>query len=146
MPPVDREYYVMQGDFYTTGKFREKGHQGFDMQKGVDENPTYVLFNGREGSLTGDNALTANTGEHVRLYVGNGGPNLVSSFHVIGELFEQVCFAGGTHYNANVQTQLIPSGGDPNMDFPVGVRGTYVIIDHSISRALNQGAPKPNRG
>src|SRR3546814_19625863 len=65
MPPVDREYYVMQGDFYTTGKFREKGHQGFDMQKGVDENPTYVLFNGREGSLTGDNALTANTGEHV---------------------------------------------------------------------------------
>src|SRR3546814_8140749 len=81
------------------------------MQKGVDETPTYVLFNGREGSLTGDNALTANTGENVRLYVGNGGPNLVSSFHVIGEIFDKVWFEGGTRYNENVQTTLIPSGG-----------------------------------
>src|SRR3546814_5734246 len=98
-------------DVCSSDLFREKGHQGFDMQKGVDENPTYVLFNGREGSLTGDNALTANTGENVRLYVGNGGPNLVSSFHVIGEIFDKVWFEGGTRYNENVQTTLIPSGG-----------------------------------
>jgi nitrite reductase (NO-forming) len=87
MPKVDREYYVVQGDFYTAGKYREKGHQAFDMQKGIDENPTYVLFNGAEGSMTGDKALQAKVGETVRLYVGNGGPNLVSSFHVIGDIF-----------------------------------------------------------
>src|SRR5687767_11289191 len=52
LPAVDREYYVMQGDFYTVGKYREKGHQAFDMQKAIDENPTYVLFNGAEGALT----------------------------------------------------------------------------------------------
>ena len=63
LPPVDREYYVMQGDFYTTGKYREKGHQPFDMEKAIDENPTYVLFNGTEGSLTGDKALKAKIGE-----------------------------------------------------------------------------------
>ena len=140
MPPVDREFYVMQGDFYTTGRYREKGHQGFDMQKGIDENPTYVLFNGREGSLTGDNALKANTGENVRLYVGNGGPNLVSSFHVIGEIFDKVWFEGGTRFNENVQTTLIPSGGAAIMDFHLEVPGSYVLVDHSIFRAFNKGA------
>ena len=140
LPKVDKEYYVMQGDFYTTGKYREKGHQGFDMQKGIDENPTYVLFNGSEGSMTGDKALTAKTGETVRLFVGNGGPNLVSSFHVIGEIFDKVWFEGGTHFQENVQTTLIPSGGAAIMDFHMEIPGSYVLVDHSIFRAFNKGA------
>ncbi len=140
LPPVDKEYYVMQGDFYTSGKYREKGHQNFDMQKGIDENPTYVLFNGSEGALTGDKALTAKTGENVRLFVGNGGPNLVSSFHVIGEIFDKVWYEGGTHFQENVQTTLIPSGGAAMMEFHLEVPGSYVIVDHSIFRAFNKGA------
>ena len=140
LPPVDREYYVMQGDFYTTGKYREKGHQNFDMQKGIDENPTYVLFNGSEGSMTGDKALTAKVGENVRLYVGNGGPNLVSSFHVIGEIFDKVWYEGGTKFQENVQTTLIPSGGAIMADFHMEVPGSYVLVDHSIFRAFNKGA------
>jgi nitrite reductase (NO-forming) len=140
MPKVDKEYYVMQGDFYTAGKYREKGHQAFDMQKGIDENPTYVLFNGAEGSLTGDKALQAKVGETVRLYVGNGGPNLVSSFHVIGEIFDKVWFEGGTRFQENVQTTLIPAGGAAIMDFHLEVPGSYVLVDHSIFRAFNKGA------
>ncbi len=140
MPPVDKEYYVMQGDFYTAGKYREKGHQSFDMEKAIDEHPTYVLFNGSEGSLTGDKALTARVGETVRLYVGNGGPNLVSSFHVIGEIFDKVWFEGGTRFQENVQTTLIPSGGAAIMDFHLEVPGSYVLVDHSIFRAFNKGA------
>ena len=140
LPPVDKEYYVMQGDFYTAGKYREKGHQNFDMQKGIDENPTYVLFNGSEGSLTGDKALTAKVGETVRLFVGNGGPNLVSSFHVIGEIFDKVWFEGGTRFQENVQTTLIPSGGAAIMEFHLEVPGSYVMVDHSIFRAFNKGA------
>ena len=140
MPKVDREYYVMQGDFYTGGKYREKGHQGFDMEKAIDENPTYVLFNGSEGALTGDKALPAMTGETVRLYVGNGGPNLVSSFHVIGEIFDKVWFEGGSNVQENVQTTLIPAGGAMIADFHMEVPGTYVLVDHSIFRAFNKGA------
>ena len=140
LPKVDREYYVMQGDFYTAGKYREKGHQAFDMDKAIDEHPTYVLFNGKEGSLTGDNALKAKTGETVRLYVGNGGPNLVSSFHVIGEIFDKVWYEGGTHYQENVQTTLIPAGGAAMMEFHLEVPGSYVLVDHSIFRAFNKGA------
>ncbi len=137
---MDHEYYVMQGDFYTVGKYREKGHQAFDMQKAIDENPTYVLFNGSEGALVGDNALSAKTGETVRLFVGNGGPNLVSSFHVIGEIFDKVWFEGGTRFQENVQTTLIPAGGAAIADFRVEVPGSYVLVDHSIFRAFNKGA------
>jgi len=140
LPKVDHEYYVMQGDFYTMGKYREKGSQPFDMEKAIDEKPTYVLFNGAEGALTGDKALRAKTNETVRLFVGNGGPNLVSSFHVIGAIFEKVRFEGGTSAQTNVQTTLIPAGGAAIAEFRTRVPGSYVLVDHSIFRAFNKGA------
>jgi len=140
LPAVDHEYYVMQGDFYTTGKYREKGLQPFDMERAIDEKPTYVLFNGSEGALTGDKALAAKTNETVRLFVGNGGPNLVSSFHVIGEIFDRVQQEGGTHPQENVQTTLIPAGGAAIVQFHTEVPGSYVLVDHSIFRAFNKGA------
>jgi nitrite reductase (NO-forming) len=140
LPKVDHEYYVMQGDFYTTGKYREKGNQPFDMEKAIDERPTYVLFNGAEGALTGDKAMTAKVGETVRIYVGNGGPNLVSSFHVIGAIFDQVRYEGGSNVQRNVQTTLIPAGGAAVVKFTAKVPGSYVLVDHSIFRAFNKGA------
>ncbi len=140
LPPVDKEYYIMQGDFYTKGSNGERGLQPFDMQKAVDEKPDYVVFNGKVGALTGDNALTANVGETVRLYVGNGGPNLVSSFHLIGEIFDKVHVEGGSLINENVQTTLIPAGGAAIVEFKVEVPGTFILVDHSIFRAFNKGA------
>lgn len=137
---VDREYYIMQGDFYTKGSFGEPGLQPFDMQKAIDEDADYVVFNGKVGSMTGDNALTAEVGETVRLYVGNGGPNLVSSFHVIGEIFDKVYVEGGNLVNENVQTTLIPAGGAAIVEFKVEVPGEYILVDHSIFRAFNKGA------
>ncbi len=140
LPPVDKEYYVMQGDFYTKGKNGDQGLQPFDMQKAVDENPTYVLFNGKVGSMTGDKAITAKVGEKVRLYVGNGGPNLISSFHVIGEIFDVVYVEGGELKNTNVQTTLIPAGGAAIVDFKVEVPGTFILVDHSLTRTFNKGS------
>ena len=137
---MDHEFYVMQGDFYTVGKYREKGVQAFDMQKAIDENPTYVLFNGAETALTGPNALKAKTGQRIRMFVGNGGPNLVSSFHVIGEIFDKVQYEGGTHFQENVQTTLIPAGGAVMVEFHTEVPGNYILVDHSIFRAFNKGA------
>ncbi|MEZ4787934.1 MAG: copper-containing nitrite reductase [Flavobacterium haoranii] len=140
LPPVDKEYYVMQGDFYTKGKYGEPGMQPFDMTKAVDEHPDYVVFNGKVGALTGDGALTAKKGETVRLYMGNGGPNIVSSFHVIGEIFDKVHVEGGDLINENVQTTLIPAGGAVIVEFKVDVPGTFILVDHSIFRAFNKGA------
>jgi nitrite reductase (NO-forming) len=140
LPPVDREYYVMQGDFYTVGKYGEEGMQYFDMNKAIDEKPTYVLFNGAVGALVGDKALIARVGEKVRLFVGNGGPNLTSSFHVIGEIFDTVYLEGGVQQSHNVQTTMIPAGGSSIVDFKVEVPGTYILVDHSLFRAFNKGA------
>jgi nitrite reductase (NO-forming) len=139
--PADREYYVMQGDIYTQGPTGEAGLQIFDNVKAVDERPTYIVFNGSVGSLVGDKALTANVGEKVRIYFGVGGPNITSSFHVIGEIFDHVYVEGGTKVvQENVQTTMVPSGGSSIVDFVVDVPGTLVLVDHSLSRAFNKGA------
>jgi nitrite reductase (NO-forming) len=141
MPPVDREFYVMQGEFYTQGTFGAPGLQTFDMAKSIDEHPTYVLFNGAVGALVGDKALDTKVGETVRLYFGVGGPNLTSSFHVIGEIFDKVWPEGGMKYvQEHVQTTMVPSGGSAILEFKVDVPGTYVLVDHSLSRAFNKGA------
>lgn len=140
LPEVDREYYIMQGEFYTTGKTDEQGFQEFDQDKGLDEKPTYVVFNGRKNALMGSRALQAKAGETVRLFVGNAGPNLVSSFHVIGEIFDRVHVEGGSLVNKNVQTTVIPAGGAAMIEFKVEFPGEYILVDHSIFRAFNKGA------
>ncbi len=140
LPPVDREFYVMQGEFYTAGKFGEGGLQSFDMDKAVDERPPYVVFNGAVGALTGSNALSAKVGEKIRIFVGNGGPNLDSSFHVIGNIFDTVYEDGGTTPMHNVQTVLIPAGSSAIVEFQPKVPGAYSFVDHSIFRAFNKGA------
>lgn len=140
LPKVDKEYYVMQSEFYTKGSYGEQGLQPFDMQKAMDERPDYVVFNGKVEAMAGDNAITANVGERVRLFVGNGGPNLVSSFHVIGEIFDKVYLEGGDTTTSNVQTTMIPAGGSAIVEFDLEVPGTFIIVDHSIFRAFNKGA------
>ncbi len=140
LDPVDKEYYVMQGDFYTKGAYGERGEQPFSMAKAINELADYVVFNGKVGALTGENALTAKVGEKIRLFVGNGGPNLVSSFHVIGEIFDKVYVEGGTSFIENIQTTLIPAGGAAMIEFQVDVPGSLILVDHSIFRAFNKGA------
>lgn len=137
---VDREFYVMQGDFYTKGAYGKQGYQPFSMEKAIDEKATYVVFNGKVNALTGDAALPAKVGETVRLFVGNGGPNLVSSFHVIGEIFDKVYQEGGSKFTENVQTTLIPAGGSAIVEYKLDVPGTYILVDHSIFRTFNKGS------
>lgn len=138
MPRVDREYYVMQSEFYTETPV--DGFAPFSSQKGMAEDPTFVVFNGKVGALTGKGALKAKTGEIVRLYVGNIGPNLISSFHVIGEIFDRV-YREGTLQDAdhNIQTTLIPAGAASTVEFRVDVPGDLTLVDHSIFR-INKGA------
>ncbi len=142
LPAVDREYYVMQGEVYTKGRTLEEGHQPFDAEKARDERPEYVVFNGRMGALMDAGALTAKAGETVRLFVGNGGPNLIASFHVIGEIFDRVYpeAAIGSEVRKNVQTTLVPAGGAAIVELKVELPGRFLLVDHSISRAMDKGA------
>ena len=140
-PKVDREFYIMQSEFYTKGPFGEPGYQPFSMEKALREDADYVVFNGSVGALVGDNAIRAEAGETIRLYVGNGGPNLVSSFHVIGEVFDKVWVEGGTDLiNRNVQSTMVPAGGSAIVEMDMQVEGENILVDHSIFRAFNKGA------
>ena len=139
LPKVDREFYVMQGEFYSTGGLGKKGLQIFDAQKMLDGHPEYVVFNGKTKGLVGN--MKANVGESVRIFIGNGGVNLISSFHVIGEIFDTVypeASVGGALFK-NVQTTLVPAGGAAITDFKLEVPGKYILVDHALSR-LDRGA------
>ncbi|MCL4252862.1 MAG: nitrite reductase, copper-containing [Anaerolineae bacterium] len=155
LPPVDREFYVMQGDIYTSHEYGTQGHQEFNMAHMRDERADYLVFNGAVGGLTSpEHALRANVGETVRIYFGVGGPNYTSSFHVIGEIFDRVYSEGSITSPplTDVQTTLVPTGGAVIVEFKVDVPGTYILVDHSLSRLerglagylIVEGEPQPD--
>ena len=136
LPKVDHEFYVMQGELYTTGAFGAKGHQDVDMKKLLAEQPEYFVFNGAVGALTTQQHMSVKTGETVRIYFGDGGPNFASSFHVIGAIFDRV-YQYGSLTSApltDVQTVSVPPGGAVAVDITFPVPGTYMLVDHSLSR------------
>jgi nitrite reductase (NO-forming) len=137
LPPVDLEFYVMQGEIYTAEPFGTQGHLDFSYDMMLDEDAEYFVFNGAAGALTIDeNALRANVGETVRIYFGVGGPNAISSFHVIGEIFDKVYDQASLTGSAltDVQTTLVPSGGATIVEFTLNVPGRYILVDHALSR------------
>jgi nitrite reductase (NO-forming) len=137
-PKVDREFYVMQGEMYL-GKPNAAGVHEVSIQKMNDETPDYVVFNGSVGALSKENALKAKVGETVRIFFGVGGPNITSSFHVIGEMFDRLYPEGASEFVTNVQSTTVPTGGAAIVDFKLELPGTYILVDHSLSR-LGKGA------
>jgi nitrite reductase (NO-forming) len=137
LPVVDREFYVMQGEIYTAQPFGTSGALLDDTVKLVNESPEYFVFNGAALALAGDtHALRANVGETVRIYFGVGGPNFISSFHVIGEIFDRVFDQASLTSPplTDVQTTLVPPGGATMVEFKLEVPGRYILVDHALSR------------
>ena len=136
LPQVNREFYVMQGEFYTTKPFGTNGHQEMDYGKLSSERPEYFVFNGSVGALSKLHPLQAKVGETVRIFFGVGGPNYTSSFHVIGEIFDRVYNLGGVLSEPlrGVQTVTVPAGGAVITEFKLDVPGNYVLVDHALSR------------
>jgi nitrite reductase (NO-forming) len=136
LPPVDKEFYVMQGEIYTAEPFGSLGKLTFNEEKLLNERPEYFILNGSVGALTALHPLQAKVGDTVRIFYGVGGPNFTSAFHVIGEIFDRV-------YNqasltapplTDVQTTLVPPGGATVVEFKIEVPGRYLLVDHALSR------------
>ncbi|HEX9775107.1 MAG TPA: plastocyanin/azurin family copper-binding protein [Actinomycetota bacterium] len=138
LPEVDEELYVVQSEFYAKGG----GVRTLDVAKLDNEEPTYVVLNGAVGSLMGDNSPKVRVGDRVRIWYGNAGPQLISSFHVIGEIFDRV-YREGDLVSApaqSVQTTMVPAGGATAVELTIDVPGTYLLVDHAIARTLHKGA------
>jgi nitrite reductase (NO-forming) len=136
LPPVDREFYVMQGEIYTEAAFGHHGSQEFSVEKLLNERPEYFVFNGSVGALSKLHPLQAKVGETVRIFFGVGGPNYTSSFHLIGEIFDRVYNLGGILSDPlrGVQTVTVPAGGAVITEVKLDVPGNYVLVDHALSR------------
>lgn len=140
LPKVDREYAVMQSEFYAEPVAGDKGPLETSYAKGLQEDPLFVVFNGREGALT-ESPIMAKSGERVRVFFGNAGPNLISSFHIIGMIFDSVYREGDliSPPARGLQTTLVPAGGSTVVEFDAVVPGSYTLVDHAIFR-IDKGA------
>jgi nitrite reductase (NO-forming) len=136
LTPVNREFYIMQGELYTAERHGSSGRHEFSLQKMLDEKPEHMMFNGNMSALTKTHKLEANVGDTVRIFFGVGGPNLTSSFHVIGEIFDRVYNQASLTSQplTNVQTTVVPPGGATMVEFKVDYPGNYLIVDHALAR------------
>src|SRR5579859_115250 len=150
---VDHEFYVMQGELYTVDEIGEAGHQKTSLTKLMDERPEYFVFNGAVGSLTTKHPMHAKTGETVRIFFGVGGPNMISSPHIIGQVLTQVYNEGSftSPPLTSVQTTVVPPGGATVIEFKPLVPGSYKLVDHALIRVARglvgeievSGPPRP---
>jgi nitrite reductase (NO-forming) len=137
LPPVDREFYVMQGEIYTDAPYGQHGSAEFSVEKLLNERPEYFVFNGSVGALTKLHPLSAKVGDTVRIFFGVGGPNYTSSFHVIGGIFDKVYSLGSlkTPPLEGIQTVTVPAGGAVIAELKLKVPGNYTLVDHALARA-----------
>ncbi len=139
LPPVDREFYIMQGDWYTAGRLGNQGHQTFSQEKALAELPEYYTFNGHVQALTELYPLQAEVGETVRIFFGVGGPNKGSNFHIIGEVFDRVYSGSDETFTANEEVWYVPPGSVSTFEMFLDVPGSYTIVDHALYR-VQKGA------
>lgn len=140
LPKVDKEFYVMQGEWYTTGKFGDKGNQEFSSAKALAEQPEYFTFNGNVDALTKIFPLHAKVGDVVRLFFGVGGPNIGSNFHIIGEIFDKVYSGSPDTFVKNEETWYVPPGSVSTFELKLNEPGQYLLVDHALWRVAKGAA------
>jgi nitrite reductase (NO-forming) len=140
LPKVDHEFYVIQGEWYTSAPYGTQGHMNFDHAKAMAEQPEYYTFNGHVAALTEMMPLEAEVGDTVRVFFGVGGPNIGSNFHIIGEIFDRVYTGAPETYIANEETWYVPPGSFAAFEFTLNEPGTYLLVDHALFRVARGAA------
>jgi nitrite reductase (NO-forming) len=141
---VDREYVVVQSEFYT--KLDPEGRKidgqplyVLDGDRLRSKSPSYTVFNGAHNKMV-KQPLPAKPGERVRLFVLNVGPSNTSSFHVVGTIFDRVWIDGNPdNQMRGMQTVLLGSSNGAIVEFVVPEAGSYIMVDHHFANA-SQGA------
>ncbi len=144
LPEVDRELYFGQNELYTTGKAGQAGHHEFDFDAVKAENPTYVTFNGEPNAFTPDKygPIELEKNDRVRIYLANGGPNLISSWHAIGNVWETLYRDGDlvSEPDRYVETVPVAPGTVTAAEIDTPVPGPIKLVDHSLTRTLRKGS------
>ncbi|WP_248516780.1 copper-containing nitrite reductase [Salinarchaeum laminariae] len=144
LPEVDRELYFGQNEIYTNGDAGQEGHHKFDFEAMKKEEPTYVTFNGEPHAFTGDRygPIEVEQDESVRIFLSNGGPNLASSWHAIGNVWTKLYRDGSlaSEPDKYVETCPVRPGTVAAAEIDTPVPQPIKIVDHSLTRAARKGA------
>lgn len=136
LPHVDHEFYLVQGEIYTTAPMGKPGLQQFSAAKLMAESPEYFVFNGAVDAVTKQHPMHAKVGDTVRVFFGDAGPNKRSSLHAVGEIFTREYPLGSLTSTplSGVQTAEVPSGGAAILELDAATPGQFNFMDHAIAR------------
>jgi nitrite reductase (NO-forming) len=129
---ADREFAFVQNEYYL----KQAGPVFLaDTSSAMRREPTFVTFNGKVAQYT-FHPIHVKAGEKVRVYFLNVGPNLPSSFHVIGTILDKVWLDGNpANQLTGMQSVLLGAAQGAVMDFVLPEKGTYTFLDHSFANA-----------
>ncbi|PSQ16439.1 nitrite reductase, copper-containing [Halobacteriales archaeon QS_8_69_26] len=149
LPEVDHELYFGQHELYTDTETGEEGHHGFDFDAMAREDPTYVLLNGEKYAYSAAKHGPAEVekGDTVRVFMVDGGPNLSSNFHPIGNVWARAYRDGGLpeegpfdeYADRNIQTMKVPPGSCMTGEMETPVPERIKLVDHALSRVTRKG-------
>lgn len=143
LPHVDREFYLGQHGIYVKEPINETTPVEFDTDSLLKETPRYVVLNGAFNAFTPERygSLKAVQGETIRIYFVNGGPNLISSFHPIGNIWSKFWMQGSLANEPfkQMQTVQVNPGSCAILEMKLPVPETIHLADHAITRTARQG-------
>ena len=134
LPPVDKELAIVQSEWYL-------GPQGQPVDYGkanaAAAAPDFQVFNGVANQYK-DNPIEIATGKRIRVYVLNTGPNLGTSFHVVGAIFDTVIREGvklerGNAGNYGSQAVDLSPAQGAIVEFQTAEDGMYVMVNHAFN-------------
>jgi len=149
LPEVDHEFYFGQHELYTDRPTGAEGHHAFDMQAMAQEDPTYVVLNGEKYAYAAarHGPLEVDLGDSIRVFLVDGGPNVSSNFHPIGNVWSRAYRDGGlpedgdlaAYADKNIQTMKVPPGSCMIGEMETVVPERIKLVDHALSRVVRKG-------
>src|SRR4029079_14871083 len=134
LPPVDKEFAVVQSERYL-GPQKEPT----DLTKAAAGAPApdFVMFNGVANQYL-DNPIQIGTGKRVRIFLLDAGPNIDSSFHIVGTIFDTVIKEGihlrrGNDGNWGSQAVDLSPAQGAIIEFQTAEDGQYPMVTHAFN-------------
>ncbi len=149
--PPAQEFVLVQSEFYMGAPSGADSLRSLNWDKVLNAFPDYVVFNG-VASRYATHPIPVDVAKPIRLFVVNAGPNRISSFHVVGAIFDRVFADGFGRPFEGMQTWNVPVGGGAVFELRLAETGLYPFVTHAFADAtkgavgvFRAGEPSPSR-
>jgi nitrite reductase (NO-forming) len=129
-----QEFVLVQSEFYFGPPSGSDSVRSMDWDKVLNASPDYVVFNG-VASRYATHPIPVGVAKPIRIFVVNAGPNRISSFHVVGAIFDRVIADGFGRPFEGMQTWNVPVGGGAIFELRLAEAGLYPFVTHAFADA-----------